>query len=192
MSTCQVDAENEVTVKNLITAFECESNVHAKHMAFAAKAEAECLFEAASLLRAIARSEKINANNHARVIRRLGAEPEARLQEVEVKTTLENLTATLEEEVYEIDSMYPRFLVENRSTDNSAARSFTWALEAKKTHVRLLIEIIKQMELGTNAPPTGAALEFYVRPVCGYVSRSPEPERCWVCEHFCKTFEVIQ
>jgi len=192
LSSCYVNTENEVTVKNLLAAFECEMNVHAKYIAFAAEAENECLFEAASLFRAIARSGEINARNHARVIRKLGAEPEARIHTIEVKTTLENLATALDNEVYEIDSMYPRFLADNRSTDNSAARSFTWALEAKKTRARLLTQIIKQTDLGKGSSPTGAAPEYYVRPVCGYVSRSHEPERCWVCEHFCKTFEAIQ
>jgi len=192
MSSCYVSAKNEVTVSNLLAAFERELNVHARYMAFAARAESECKFEAASLLRAIGRSEKIHADNHARVIRQLGGEPKATIHLVDVNTTGENLTAALEEEDYEIESMYPRFLEENRSLDNSAGRTFTWALEAEKTHARLLTEIIKQMGPGEGSARTVAAREFYVRPVCGYVSRTPEPERCWVCDHFCKTFEVIQ
>jgi rubrerythrin len=192
MSTCRVNVENEVAVRNLQAAFQCELNAHDNYMAFAAKADVECAFEAASLFRAIGRSEKIHADNHARVIRRLGGTPEADIHEVEVKTTLDNLMMALEEEVYEINEMYPRFLVDNRSTSNSAARTFTWALEAEKSHAFLLNEVITHMKRGQGSSPTGAALEFYVRPVCGYVLRSAEPERCWACEHFCKTFEIIR
>ena len=61
----------------------------------------------------------------AGILRQLGGEPEAQIQQVEVKTTLENLVAALGDEIYEIDSMYPRFLVENWSAGNSAARTFT-------------------------------------------------------------------
>src|SRR5438552_1804396 len=43
------DAGNEITIKNLLTAFEGESNAHAKYMLFAKNAEADGLHGAASL-----------------------------------------------------------------------------------------------------------------------------------------------
>jgi rubrerythrin len=126
------------------------------------------------------------------VIRRLGGEPETQAQEIEVKTTLENLKTALGDEVYEINSMYPRFLAENRRTDNSAARTLTWALEAEKTHARLLSEEICRMEAGGADSPANSLVNFYVRPVCGYVSRTPDRERCWACNRFCTTFETVR
>jgi len=131
MPVFQINPANEVTVKNLMTAFECESTAHIKYTAYAAKADSEGLPVVAALLRAIARSEQIHADNHACVIRKLGGDPEIQAQTVEVKSTLENLTRALGDEIYEIDAMYPRFLVENRRTDNSAGRTLSWALEAE-------------------------------------------------------------
>ena len=192
MSTCCVNSENEVTVRNLQAAFQSELDAHENYIAFAVRADAECAFEAASLFRALGRSEKIHADNHARVIRRLGGKPDSKIHTVEVKTTLDNLMTALEEEVYVIDLMYPRFLAENGGADNSAARTFSWALEAEKSHACLLSEMITQMKRGQLMASRGIALEFYVRPVCGYVLRSSEPERCWSCEHFCKTFEIVR
>lgn len=188
----QIAPQNEATVRNLITAFECESNAHAKYTAYAAKAESEGLHRTAALLRAAARSERIHADNHARVIRQLGGEPEAQVQPVEVNETLENLITALGDEIYEIESMYPRFLAENRSTRNSAARSFSWAHEAEKTHASLLIEEIKRVETGNANSALDARAEFYVRPVCGLVSDAPEQQRCWACERFCSSFETIR
>jgi rubrerythrin len=144
------------------------------------------------LLRAIARSEQIHAANHGRVIRQLGGESEAQVQPPEVKTTLENLTSALGDEISEVDSMYPRLLVENHSANNSAARTLTWALEAEKAHTRLLSEEIERMEADGTDYTFEKPVNFYVRPVCGYVSKTPEPERCWVCNRFCATFETIQ
>ncbi|MGA2349664.1 MAG: rubrerythrin family protein [Terracidiphilus sp.] len=192
MPTCQITPANEVTVKNLMTAFESESNAQAQYTAYAERADSEGLRRVARLLRAIARSEQIHADNHAAVIRKLGGEPEVQFQEVEVHATPENLTAALEDEIYAVDSMYPRFLVENRNIENSAARTFTWALEAKKTHTRLLSEEIRKMEAGIADTTTEDSLGFYVRPVCGYVSKGTPPERCWVCNRFCATFETIR
>jgi rubrerythrin len=87
----QIAPQNEATVKNLMTAFESESNAHGKYLAYAEKADAGGLHHAAGLLRAIARSEQIHANNHARVIRQLGGDPQSQIQLVEIKETLDNL-----------------------------------------------------------------------------------------------------
>jgi rubrerythrin len=188
----QIAPQNEVTVRNLQTAFESESNAHAKYTAFAAKADTEGLHTTARLFRSIALSEQIHAVNHARVIRQLGGDPEAQIQSTELKTTLENLKTALGDKTYEIESMYPRFLAENRRPDNSAARTLNWALEAEKTHARLLSEEIQKIEDGSAHSSADIAAEFYVRPVCGHVSKEAEPERCWDCNRFCATFETVR
>ena len=191
MSAYQINPENEVAVKNLLTAYASESNAHTSYSAYAGKADSDGLHGTASLLRAIARSEQIQASNHAHVIRQLGGEPEAEIQPFEVETTLENLTVALGEEIYEIDSMYPRFLEENQSTDNSAAQTLTWALEAERASARLLSEEIRQMRAVSADSLPATSADFYVRSVCGYVSKTPEPQRCWVCNRLCSTFETI-
>ena len=192
MPVCLITPENKVTVKNLLTALESESNAHAKYTAYADRADSEGLHRAASLLRAVARSEQIHVANHACIIRRLGGDPEALVQAVDVKTTLENLTSALGDEIDEVDSMYPRLLVENRSINDSAARTLTWALEAEKIHTRLLSEEIERMETVRSDSLASTPVDYYIRPVCGYISKTPEPERCWVCSHLCSTFETVR
>jgi len=91
-----ITAENEITVKNLLAAFEGESNAHAKYTAFAVKADEDGLHGAASLFRAAGRAEQIHAANHARVIKQLGGEARCEIHAVDVKSTLENLKAILE------------------------------------------------------------------------------------------------
>ncbi len=110
MPAHQVAVENEITIKNLLAAFEGESNAHAKYVAFAVKADADGLPGAASLFRAAARAEQIHANHHSRVLRQLGSDAVAKIHSIEVKSTLENLKTALGGEQYEIDSMYPEFL----------------------------------------------------------------------------------
>src|SRR3954454_20110799 len=112
MLSTQISIESEVTLRNLQAAFEGESNAHAKYSAFAIKADAEGLHGAASLFRAAARAEQIHADNHARVIRKLGAEAAAAIQPIHVKSTLENLNEARAGERYEIESMYPEFIRE--------------------------------------------------------------------------------
>jgi len=192
MFACRIAPENKVTLKNLLTAYESATNTHTLYTAYARKADSDGLHGAASLLRATARSEQIQASNNASLIRRLGGEAEARIQPVEVKTTLENLTAAMVETKYEIDSMYPRFLAENRSTTNSAAETLTWALKAEKTNAHLFSEQIGQMGAVGADSPASEPVDFFVRTVCGYVSKTPEPAQCWNCNRLCSAIETIR
>jgi len=189
-----IAAENAVTVQNLLAAYEGESNAHAKYTAFAAKADEDGLHGAASLFRAAARAEQIHAGNHARAIKQLGGETQCEIHAVEVKSTLENLKAALGGETYEIETMYPGFLAEAAPRKNTAAnRTFTYALEAEKTHARLYSEAIALLEAGKTDSWIGAARNFYVCPVCGYTSETPEEhDRCPVCNLLWEKFEVIR
>jgi rubrerythrin len=189
MLTIQILIENEVTLRNLQAAFEGESNAYARYSAFAVKADAEGLHGAASLFRATARAEQIHANNHARVIRQLGAEPVAAIQPVQVKATLDNLNEARAGERYEIDSMYPEFIREAKNHNSTqAVRTFEWAMDAEKTHARLFSEAIGVLETGWLV----AARNFYVCAACGYTSETPEAERCPTCNLQWEKFEVIR
>jgi rubrerythrin len=185
---------NATTVENLLAAFEGESNAHAKYTAFAARADEDELHGAASLFRAVARAEQIHAANHARVIKLLGGHAECAINPVEAKSTAENLKAALNGEKYEIDTMYPDFIAEAAEQKNtSAARTFTGALEAEKTHARLFSEAIALLAAGRRDTWIGEAREFYVCPVCGYTSETEEEhERCPVCNCAWEKFEIIR
>ena len=188
MIISQIAIENETTVRNLLSAFEGESNAHAKYADFARKADAEGLHGAAGLFRAVARAELIHANNHARVIRHLGGEPRATIHPVHPKSTLENLNEARVGERYEIESMYPEFLREAKGHNNAAAiLTLEWALEAEKTHARLFSEAIAMLESGWLI----AARNFYVCTACGYTSETPEGARCPVCNLLWEKFDVI-
>jgi rubrerythrin len=189
-----IAAENEITVSNLLAAFEGESNAHAKYTAFAAKADADQLHGAASLFRAAARAEQIHAANHARVIKQLGGEAKCEIHAVDVKSTLENLKAALEGEQYEIAHMYPGFLAEATERNITAAiRTFHGAIEAEKTHARLYGEAIALLVGGKKDTWISAARDFYVCPVCGYTSETEEEhERCPVCNCAWEKFEIVR
>jgi len=188
-----IAAENEITVHNLLAAYEGESNAHAKYTAFAVKADADALHGAASLFRAAARAEQIHAANHARVIKQLAGEAKCVIHPIEVKSTLDNLKAALSGEQYEIGTMYPGFLAEATERNVTAAiRTFTGALGAEKTHARLYGEAIALLVGGKKEAWIWAARDFYVCPVCGYTSETEEEhERCPVCNCPWEKFEII-
>ena len=186
--------ETTATTANLLAAYEGESNAHSKYVLFAARADAEGWLGAASLFRAAARAEEIHAANHARVLKQLGAEAKCEIHPAEVKSTLENLKAALAGEQYEIDTMYPAFIAEAIVSDIPIAkRSFTWAMEAEKTHARLYAEAIELVEKGTDDSWAASACDFYVCAACGYTTRTPEEQdRCPVCNLAIEKFEVIR
>jgi rubrerythrin len=184
-----ISIENEVTIRNLLAAFNGESNAQAKYLAFATKADAEGLHGAASLFRAAARAEHIHANNHARLIRQLGAEATATIHPIHAKSTPDNLNEARVGERYEIDSMYPEFLREAKGHNNTEAMlTFARALDAERTHARLFSEAVAVLESGWLI----AARNYYVCGACGYTSETPEAERCPVCNLVWEKFEVIQ
>ena len=189
MLTRSIAIENETTIRNLLSAYEGESNAHEKYTSYAVRADGEGFHGAACLFRAAARAEQIHVNNHARVIRELGGEARAIIHPVEVRSTLENLDEARVGERYEIDSMYPEFLREARGHNNAAAvRTYEWALEAEKTHARLFSEAIAVLESGWLI----AARNYYVCSVCGHTSETPEGERCPTCNLLWESFEIIQ
>jgi rubrerythrin len=186
-----VAAENENAVGNLLLAYEGELNAHARYHAYAAKAEAEGIYGAASLFRAAARAEQIHAGNHARVIRHMGGEAVAQIRSFRVKSTLENLKAALGGEQHEIDSLYPAFLIHATSQlDTSAMRSFVWAMEAEKTHARLYQDAVTTMEEGPGWIKD--QLDFFVCTLCGYTAKTQEADNCPACNFVWDRFERIR
>lgn len=193
MAAMVVSAGSEITIKNLLSAYEGESNAYAGYKAFAEKADADGLFGVASLFRAAARAEQIHASAQARVIRQMGGEANAKINPPLVKSTLENLKLALAGENYEINSMYPKFWEEAQAHINAtAARCFLFAMEAEKTHVQLYIEAIALLEAERNSSWIGAEQSFQVCGVCGYTSMTQPGENCPVCNYPSERFETIR
>ena len=183
--------DTESGVSNLLAAYESEITAHARYKAYAARAEAEGYYGAASLFRAAARAEQIHASNHARVIRHMGGEARAEIQPFRVKSTLENLKAALGGEQREIDDLYPAFLVNAAANlDTTAMRSFHWAIESEKTHARLYEEAVATLEGGIGW--TQEQLDFYVCKLCGYTAKTQEADNCPACNFDWQRFEVVR
>lgn len=162
------------TLKNLQTAYNGESNARARYLAFAEKADTDGYGKVASLFRAAARSEEIHANNHSKVISKLGGTPAATLEIPEVKDTAANLDAAIKGESYERDTMYPDFLKQARqdgSTD--AVRTFNLARNAETEHAKLYSQALSNLNEWK-----GEKQIFYVCPVCGFTTTNLNFERC--------------
>lgn len=165
------------TIENLQAAYNGESNAHARYVAFAEKADQDGYPSVASMFRAAARAEQIHANNHAEVIKKLGAEPKATIDKPEIKTTAENLEAAIKGEKYEFETMYPEFLKEAHAANEVAAvKTFNYAYKAEGEHAKLYSDLRKNIETIKGAKQT-----YYVCEVCGYTTTKVDFERCPGC-----------
>jgi rubrerythrin len=126
LSAVAADKISTAPMSNLQAASNGESNAHARYLGFAEKADIEGYEGAASLFRAAARAEEIHAANHAKVIKKFGDLPNAKLEPPVVGSTRENLAAAIEGESHERDEMYPAFIRQAKSDRTlEAARTFS-------------------------------------------------------------------
>lgn len=176
------------TLENLQAAFNGESNAKARYEAFAAKAEAEGYKSVASLYRATSKSEGIHAAKHAEMIKKAGAEPKATIEKADVKSTKENLEASIKGETYEKESMYPAFIKKAESDKNEgAARTFKGAMAAEVEHAKLYAQALKEIDSWKEA-----GKEFLVCQVCGFTSMDKNLKQCPVCSAPRSKFDVVK
>ncbi len=168
---------SDVTLQNLETAFNGESNAHARYLAFAEKADQEGYFQIASLFRATARAEEIHARNHEVEIKRLGGTAQAKIEKPDAKSTKENLEAAIKGETYERDVMYPDFYKQARAVgDAGAVQTFNYARSAETEHAALFTNA-----LGNMATMRVKGATYYVCTVCGYTTTNMDFAKCHTC-----------
>ncbi|WP_373046901.1 rubrerythrin family protein [Vulgatibacter sp.] len=146
----QGPAARTETLSNLREAAEGEANAAHRYDLFAQRAADEGYQQVARLFRAAALSERIHLRNHEAVLRSLGEKPGLiELEEVEVKSTRENLRVPIEGEQEEAGATYPSFAAQARNAGlPNAARTFTYAGETERKHLGLFEDALRQ--LGQN------------------------------------------
>jgi len=187
-----IGVEDLVVVRNLETAFEEETKTCSACRGYASKADVDGFPGIASLFRATARAEQIHAENHARVLRHMRGSTNIPAPNPEIESTFENLRSALVDQRFEVDYLYPAFLTKAVSLfDSTAIRTFHWALEADKSHVRLYADVISRVSW--DGKPGWAQQEhsFFVCALCGYTAINPESENCPSCNLLWERFEAI-
>lgn len=163
------------TLKNLQTAYNGESNAHAKYLEFAKQAEKEGYGKVASLFRAAAAAEQIHRTCEANVIKEMGATPEAKIELPPIKSTRQNLEDSANKgEAYERDTMYPRFIRQARKDGSKdAAQCFEWARAAEAEHFKLFKAAAKDL-----AQMKGGSGTYYVCNEGGYTMAKLDTAKC--------------
>jgi rubrerythrin len=154
------------TIANLKAAFNGESNASAKYAAFAEKAKAEGFDTAAVMFLAISKAESIHADNHKKVLMKLGEKIEgAVIEPFNTLSSVENLAAAIKGETYEIETMYPEFLATaEKEKCSDAVKSFTWAVDTEKKHQAFYKTALDALNAGGEKT---LAVQWFVCPVCG-------------------------
>ena len=110
--------KREKTIQNIKLGIKTETNASVKYAAFGQKAWVEGLDTIAKLFEAASKAEAIHASNHAIVLKSFRAEMDDFTPQFYVKSTAENLQETIDGESYEVNTMYPMFLLDAKSKKN--------------------------------------------------------------------------
>ncbi|MGA8089730.1 MAG: ferritin family protein [Terracidiphilus sp.] len=184
--------EDLTVIRNLETAFEEETKTSTAYKAYATRADEEGYPGLASLFRATALAEQIHAGNHARVLRHMGGSPGIDAPKMHVEGTFENLKATLVDQRFEVDYLYPAFLTTAVPLfDTTAIRSFHWAFEADKSHVQLYGDVMARVHGGGRRGWEYEKHPFFVCGLCGYAAEHPVGKNCPGCNYLWEKFEAI-
>ena len=151
------------SVKDLMEGFAGESQANRKYTAYARKAKAEGKLNAAKLFQAAADAETIHALKHFETAGKVG-------------TTAENLKEAIAGETYEFTEMYPGFISEAKTENQSAAivKGMQLANDAEKVHASLY-----QKALDTLVNPVD--VDYYLCSVCGHIAEGGAPDQCPIC-----------
>ncbi|HOV10449.1 MAG TPA: ferritin family protein [Bacteroidales bacterium] len=168
------------TVENLKTALQGETTASAKYAAFAQKADGEGLPQIAALFRAASKAESVHAGNHRNILGTLGHKVDVQPETFTVNNTLENLQAAYDGEKHETESMYPVF-IEQATTDNNsdAVKSFGWATDTETKHMELYQAAVDALK---SKKEKSLPDEYYVCPKCGFTySHEDIEDYCGLC-----------
>jgi len=155
----------KMTEENVKAALAGESQAHVKYAAFAEKAAAENLPNVARAFKANSFAEQVHATNYVKTLGALG-------------DTKANLDAAVGGESFEIEEMYPAYIIVAQSQGEKTAEMFlNAALAAEKVHAGIYKEARKAVEAGKDL----AFKPIHVCGVCGFTMEGDAPDKCPVC-----------
>ena len=155
----------KMTEENVKAALAGESQAHVKYAAFAEKAAAEKLPNIARAFKANSYAEQVHATNYLKTLGALG-------------TTKDNLEAAVGGESFEIEEMYPAYIVVAQAQGEKTAGIYlNAALAAEKVHAGMY-------KAAREAVAAGRDVEYkpiHVCGMCGFTMEGDAPDKCPVC-----------
>ncbi len=173
------DSQTKVgtTLDNLKSAVQGETGASAKYAAFS-KAAAEAGYDQiARQFAATSAAEQIHIKLEVAEIQKKEPDyvpPEAPADVVGTKTDLDLISGALGE-IYETSDMYPSFIkVAIDEGEAGAQMVFTRAKLAESVHAELYLDAYNNIDAPDDR-------KFYLCPVCGYIHKGDDFEKCPIC-----------
>ncbi len=164
------------TLENLKAAVNGETGASAKYAACAVAAKEQGFNQISRLFEATSAAEQIHIGLEVGVINQIEPDYErpAAPEAEGIQTDL-NLIAGALGEIYETSDMYPSFIQKALEEDEpKAVFVFTRAKLAESVHAELYMEAYNNIDCPDNDA-------YYLCPVCGYIHKGDDFEKCPIC-----------
>lgn len=160
------ELQDEKLAAYLQKAFINECVAHFKYRYYSEEARSRGLDGLSQLLKALSDSEYYHARNHSCVLN-------------ELKNLGSALEASIENESYEVNTMYKDYMEYAEKNNHGLAKYAFWdALNAEKVHKKLLEDASAEYAKGKDITPA----DYYTCSSCGFTFKAEEhPKRCPVC-----------
>jgi len=184
----QEKSPKQLVIDDLQAALDNEFNARLRYRAFAEKAIEEGYGEVASLFRAAARAEEVHAGRFMSLAVARGGSGQAMTQDVEVKSTKENLALLVAAEKRERDLLYPLFADHAAAAaDKRAAEVFELVRSAEVEHFNLCQEASANLD-----KRTGPSKSYFVCRGCGYTTAVRTGGKCPLCNGAADNFTEVE
>lgn len=173
------DSQTKVgtTLENLKSAVNGETGASAKYAAFSKAAADAGYDQIARQFACTSAAEQIHIKLEVAEIQKKEPDyvpPEPPTDAISDKTDLDLISGALGE-IYETSDMYPSFIkVAIEEGEASAQMVFTRAKLAESVHAELYLDAYNNID----APDDD---KFYLCPVCGYIHKGDDFEKCPIC-----------
>lgn len=174
--------KNAMTADFLRSAYGGESMAHMRYLIWGDHAEKNGFPNIGRLYKAIAHAEYVHAHNHFTALKdETGGFKVDAGGEFGLKSVAENLVWAIDGEQGEVDQMYPVYLnTAECQGEKDAVRSFHYALEAEKIHVKMFGDAREHALKGEDMPIEGQ--KVYICPICGFTHIGEYTDPCPVCK----------
>ncbi len=164
------------TLENLKAAIGGETGASAKYAAFAKAAKAQGYDQIARLFEATSVAEQIHIGLEYGLVSKIDP---SYVKPVAVEPAADavdlNLIAGACGEIYETSDMYPAFIKKAQEEgETRAVQVFTRAKLAESVHAERYLEAYNNIDAADDDA-------FYLCPICGYIHKGEDFEKCPIC-----------
>ncbi len=166
------------TLDNLKAAIAGETGASAKYTAFAKAAKEQGYDQIARLFEATAAAEQIHIGLEYGLVSKMDPDYEKPVADAPAAEASDlNLISGACGEIYETSDMYPAFIKKAQEEgETKAVQVFTRAKLAESVHAERYLDAYNNLDAADDDV-------FYLCPICGYIHKGEDFEKCPIC--FC-------